>query len=365
MFLFFLSLTILFPTLIYLLRNGLSLYPADLSGPLIFIPLTFLGLSLSLIFFLYRRASSSEMSRLEDELKWANLIISNTDEIIIVLNQYAQIISFNRVFSNLLDYSLEELKGKPLREIIHNERIDNNSRFNEILLAKLKTVFSGSETELVCSFKKNHEDEIIIISLRMIPIKSKNDLDTILIIGRPLQSDYLTRNYLIHESSTYTIDNNLSQIFLLCHRLTRNLDGKMSKSEIMLAQIALQEVFVNAIEHGNLEINYERKTELKKRKGNYWEMLVNECNQDHFIKRKIHVYYELDDEKALYIIRDEGRGFEWNRFISADENSISNEMLFSYHGVGLQIVKRIFDVNFNEKGNEVRLVKYFTGSVEA
>jgi anti-sigma regulatory factor (Ser/Thr protein kinase) len=149
---------------------------------------------------------------------------------------------------------------------------------------------------------------------------------------------------------------------MLSYRLTRNLQGRLPKSQILMAQMSLQEVLINAIEHGNLEIDYEKKTQLKKMTGKYWENLLRECNRDYLINRKIFVSYSMDEEKVVYTIRDEGDGFDWERYITSDASSFGRELYRSYHGVGLQMVRRAFKISFRDRGNEVLLTKYFSES---
>ncbi len=62
-------------------------------------------------------------------------------------------------------------------------------------------------------------------------------------------------------------------------RLTRNLEGKIGHSESLLIQIALQEMLINATEHGNPEIGYETKTKLKRADLNYLEALLQRSGE--------------------------------------------------------------------------------------
>jgi anti-sigma regulatory factor (Ser/Thr protein kinase) len=269
------------------------------------------------------------------------------------------VLSFNQALTRTLFFSREDIIGHPFRTIIHNDYY-SNKRINEKILTRLKEVFSGSETTLICSCRRKDDNEPVTVTFRLIPVMDGTELRNILVIGGPMQPDTLTKNYLVRETSSYVLDNNLSQIFLLCHRLTRNLEDRLPRSTILMAQIGLQEVFMNSIEHGNLEIDYEQKTSLKMQKGNYWEILVSACNQEYLTHRKIHVSYLMDRERVVYTIRDEGKGFDWRGYMNADREVIEKGLLSDYHGVGLQIVKNVFEVAFNEAGNEVTLTRNFS-----
>lgn len=292
-----------------------------------------------------------------EESKWLRYAYDSNDEMIIILNQYGQILSFNKAFIRTLYYQKHELIGHPFRNLIHPEF--SNRRIQEKFLTKLKEVFEGNETRFICSCKRNGDNEPVSISFRLIPIMEANEVTNILVIGGPLHADSLTKNYLTSESSNYAINNDLSIIFLLCHRLTRNLEDRLPKNTILMAQVALQEVFMNAIEHGNLEISYERKTQLKAQKENYWALLLRECNKDHLNTRKIYVSYYMDKARVVYTIRDEGKGFDWKKFLLDETSPVRHDIVKNYHGVGLEIVKSVFKVSFNDAGNEITLIKEF------
>lgn len=284
------------------------------------------------------------------------------DEILIMLNKYAEIISFNKTFMQMFYYQPHELYERPFRDLIHPNF--SNRRIYEKLLTKLKEVFQGNQTQFICTCKRSGDDEPISIRFRFIPIMNDNEIQNILVIGTPLQPDTIARKYLVHESSYYVIDNDLSIIFLLCHRLTRNLEDRLPRNIILMAQIALQEVFLNAIEHGNLEINYERKTQLKAKSENYWELLLKECDKEHLKNRKIYVSYYMDNNKVIYKIKDEGKGFDWKKYMHKNNVRKSNDLLHHFHGIGLEIVKSVFDIRFNKKGNEITLIKEFPNQYE-
>ena len=317
-----------------------------------------------LYYYIHRNCEKTlcDMAKLQEQVKWINLILDNSEEMIFVLNEYSQIISFNLAVTSILGITKEDIIGKPFRAVIHNEYA-SKLRLNELMLLKLKDVFSGSEAEMICSCKNTISNEIFTVTYKMIPIFSGNELDNIIVIGRTMHIDSLTRNYLVRETSEYRLDNDLSQIILFCHRLTRNLEDRVPQNISILMQIALEEILINSIEHGNLEIGYEKKTELKMRNENYWELLIRECNQDYLANRKINVSYYLDNDRVTYSIEDEGNGFNWEQYLE-NSNDISGNIIKNYHGMGLQIAKNSFEISFNEKGNKITLTKYFNESGE-
>ena len=103
-----------------------------------------------------------------------------------------------------------------------------------------------------------------------------------------------------------------------------------------------------------------KKTELKRSNENYYELLKKEANKDFISKRKVKIDYTLEKDRVIYKVKDDGKGFDWMKYLNETDESMDNQLLVDFHGLGLQMVKNSFDeVNFNDSGNEVTLVKYF------
>jgi len=314
--------------------------------------------------WMYGRMAGRMRAPIEDlnyEIRWKKLMMDYTDEIFVVLNMYGQIVAFNRNFDRLVGATREELVGMPLRQILDRSFIEKDTHLGYILLDRFRDVFWGNEADFTFPFREQEGGEIRNISFRMIPIQREGELQNILVTGRPVPVDSLAGMFLDREKSVYVMDNNLTLLYDLSYRLTRNLQRYLNPGQIYLVQMALQEVLINAVEHGNLEIDYSRKTELKKRKGNYWDVVITESNQEHLKNRKVHVSYALDPDKVVYIVRDEGQGFDWAKYLGDEPAAIGEQLMEHQHGVGLHLVKNIFQISFNEEGSEVILTRYFDG----
>lgn len=301
-------------------------------------------------------AATREIVTIKNELALKDVIIQHSDEIIILLDMFGRILSINPSLTTILKYSKEELINQPFRIILYEKSFEDSIRLSDLLLSRFREVFKGYEAEIVLPCNVQHYSEIKSIAFKLIPVFQDNNLQYILAIGRIIQSDYLTSNYLKQEYAEFIIDNNIRMVNLLSYRLTRNLESYLERREIIRVQLGLQEAIINAIEHGNLEIDFETKSRLKKMEGNYWDHVIDICNKDNLEKRKIKVQYYLFSNHVQYIITDEGKGFDWKQYVATtpDGNLIDN-----YHGVGLTMLQDIFEVSFNEKGNEITLIKHF------
>lgn len=306
---------------------------------------------------------SVEFEIIDKELYFINLIKDHTSEFVIILNEYGQIKNHNNSFTEALHLDNNSIIGKPLREIFSLSELDQNLHYRQLILDKLKIAFQGQESELISTVFIKKKKDIQTIYLKLNPIMHNGELEHIFVTGRLLQTDYITNQWLTTEQSNYVVSNDLSLIHLFSYRLTRNLDGKLPRNDILYLQIALQEVLINAIEHGNLEIDFSKKTELKQMGGNYWELLTKECDNEHLSSRKIFVDYNLTSKSVIYTIQDEGCGFNWNQYMTEDPETRSSTLIKTFHGVGLQMIRKSFDsVTFNEKGNRIILEKKLPGA---
>ena len=88
------------------------------------------------------------------------------------------------------------------------------------------------------------------------------DGDRSLILGRarPPERNVLVDG-LVNERGVYTIGNFLSEADALYHRATVFLGRYFSEQEGELIVFALREMIMNAIEHGNLAISFDEKTQ--------------------------------------------------------------------------------------------------------
>jgi len=300
--------------------------------------------------------TTNEIVSSKNELALKDVIIEHSNEIIILLDNIGKILSINPALTTILNFEKEELIRQPFRAVLYEKSFEDSVRLRDLLLSRFKDVFKGYEAEIVLPCKVQHYAEIKSIAFKLVPIFKDEQLQYILAIGRIIQSDYLTSNYLKSEFAEFILDNNIRMVNMLSYRLTRNLETYMEKKEIIRIQLGLQEAIINAIEHGNLEIDFKTKSLLKKKNGNYWDHVIDRCNKEYLEKRKIKVQYYLSPDHVKYIITDEGKGFEWEHYITTlpDGNLINN-----YHGVGLTMLQDIFNVSFNEKGNEITMIKYF------
>lgn len=116
-------------------------------------------------------------------------------------------------------------------------------------------------------------------------------------------------------------------------------------------KLALYEALANALEHGNLEITFDEKTEAMEEPGGILELIAKRLADTRLGSRKIHVGVDYTEESVAYAIRDEGPGFDPQKMINKPVADTS-----ALHGRGITLIRHYMDeVSWNETGNEIRL----------
>lgn len=114
-------------------------------------------------------------------------------------------------------------------------------------------------------------------------------------------------------------------------------------------QLGLSEILINAIEHGNLEISYDKKTELKNK--DCWQEFIEEhLQKSPYKERYVQVTFQRLKGRIDICVKDCGQGFDWRGYNRQDDTK-----QFDYHGRGLLLAQSLCfnSMTFNEKGNEV------------
>lgn len=109
------------------------------------------------------------------------------------------------------------------------------------------------------------------------------------------------------------------------------------------------ELLINAVEHGNLEIDYAEKSQLLAA-GCWLEEVENRLSLPEYRDRQIEVTLENSSDALIVTITDQGKGFDWQRYLEFEP-----ERAFDLHGRGIAMSKNFsFDrLEYWGKGNSV------------
>ena len=114
--------------------------------------------------------------------------------------------------------------------------------------------------------------------------------------------------------------------------------------------LSIFEMLMNAIEHGNCGITYEEKTQWLESGKMIQELISQKCENPRIAKKRVILEYSILPECARFFIADEGKGFDWRRFVSGLHKTGALEL----HGRGITMTKTLMrNLYYNETGNEV------------
>jgi len=166
--------------------------------------------------------------------------------------------------------------------------------------------------------------------------------------------DYRRTTYLKNEVKSFSsIFKNCQegrfhfQTLLDCQRLAIALANVFPQPERVIS--GLSELMTNAIEHGNLEIGYDKKSQLLEE-----DLLVDEIDErldkPEFSQRYGEIKLKKTQNEIQITITDQGKGFEWQPYLE-----ISIDRVFDLHGRGIAMTReKSFDtLEYQGKGNTV------------
>lgn len=119
--------------------------------------------------------------------------------------------------------------------------------------------------------------------------------------------------------------------------------------EPKMAILGLSELLINAVEHGNLGIDYNLKSQLLSNKT--WEEEVGKrLSMEEYMTRFVEVEFNRSDESISFKITDQGEGFDWEPYMQLDARRGTDN-----HGRGIAMANMLsFDhIEYLGKGNEV------------
>jgi sigma-B regulation protein RsbU (phosphoserine phosphatase) len=158
---------------------------------------------------------------------------------------------------------------------------------------------------------------------------------------------------LVQHAWTYRLENNLEAIPTFVDVLLKHVATGIDRMAALELGLALREVILNAIEHGNLGLTYREKSRALET-GTLEQLLVERARHPELGGRRVIVTARREDRRLTVQVLDEGSGFDWRAL--PDPTDAAH--LLSTHGRGVLLARLSVDaMTYNEKGNEVTIVK--------
>ncbi len=285
------------------------------------------------------------------ETKYANLV-ENSDAIIFSLNDEGQIKSISNNVHHRLGHQPGMLLGEKLQTLVQAE----GEFVIEYVDALIDDALAGNKvTNAALSFRHGHRPEPVEMQLTL-HLSNSNEL-----LGKiSSKEEDRALDFLLSERQRFTVDNYLQNAEILSYHLTDSINRYLTQTEVVSIRMSLREILINAIEHGNLEISFEEKTQAVT-EARQLELIQERQKDENLQNRHVHIDYLLTSDMLIYRVRDQGRGFDHKKFFAKNINSANEQGLG--HGRGIKMAFHSFDrVNYNEAGNEVTLIKHLPGS---
>lgn len=188
---------------------------------------------------------------------------------------------------------------------------------------------------------------------RILSKRLAETVDRILQAAREERNQARLLQRLVNDECAFVLENDLSLICTLVAYLRQGIRGVglCDDSEHLRIGIALEEALLNAYYHGNLEVD----SALRDQDDNAFADLARQrTTEAPYRDRRIYFHATYSEDEAVFVVRDEGRGFDTSRIPDPTEP----ENLLRTSGRGLLLMRAFMDdLQFNDSGNEVTLVK--------
>jgi two-component system, sensor histidine kinase LadS len=268
------------------------------------------------------------------------------------LNEDLMFITGNWSLKKVMDVDDRELRKKSFTDLIISDDEEETmslqlirEKINLLIEKKIPVQFT---TKFQPCFRT--ESQEMHIRLEYINVEGKNE-----ILGKAnrIVEDSLVK-YFVSETQNFEIGNYLIIAEEISHRITKNLLAFREQKYVDIMRIAVREIIVNAIEHGNLNISYDEKNKALE-EGKFFELFSLRQQDPSLRNRKVKIEYKIDSSRVQYLIEDEGNGFDY-RALFENANKANIEM--RSHGRGILMAKNVFDsIEYMSRGNQVLLIK--------
>lgn len=178
-------------------------------------------------------------------------------------------------------------------------------------------------------------------------------IESVLEVTRTDRNHQSVLESLTLSESQFVLDNDPAQLSSFIGYLESAVSRMRLCDETGLIQIgvALREALVNAIFHGNLEVDSSLKDDDT---AAFFDLAQQRRHEAPYRDRRVHVTARLSRVEVRYVVRDEGPGFDPAQL--PDPTDLSN--LDRPHGRGILLMRTFMDeVEHNAEGNQVTLVK--------
>ena len=177
-------------------------------------------------------------------------------------------------------------------------------------------------------------------------------VEHVLVAARKDRTHSQLMHHLSENESVFSFHNDLALIQAVVAHMQELLRCLPlgDETERLRVGIALEEALTNAYYHGNLEVG--RSIDKIDRQA-YAELAAKRRLESPYRERKITLRARITRDEAVFTVQDEGPGFDASQL-----PDVADEATHESIGKGIPLMRTIMDdVHYNDKGNEVTLIK--------
>ncbi len=166
-----------------------------------------------------------------------------------------------------------------------------------------------------------------------------------------------------HSSGSFTIDNDPLAVSIYAGIAATSVAqrGLIDPELKMHLQLALSELIINGVEHGNCGLTFEEKTAFLDRGLSVVELVAEKCKDPEIAAKRVFFEWDIQPEQSTFVVRDEGEGFD----VKGLSQKLKEEGEYALHGRGIVMARGIASrLTYNAKGNECTLVIKHNKTVE-
>ncbi|MEQ8821869.1 MAG: response regulator [Sumerlaeia bacterium] len=238
----------------------------------------------------------------------------------------------------------------------------------------------GDGIRVLCELKKIDRDVLVVlitgyggekVAVEALRHGASNYLN------KPINSDYLKQllhryhrivegrenaqricSHITSTSVAVRIPNETPLITPLVEHLLRSVREIHQEADISGLHLGLEEMIRNAIEHGNLGIGFEEKSDALANCA-LQKLMAERLAIPQFAARRVTVDLTLTGDLFRCVVQDEGEGFDYRR--QEHYNPLAPEALDRLNGRGIFLTRAFFDeLNYEGCGNRVEMLKRIT-----
>lgn len=305
------------------------------------------------------RKRTEQLQKAHDQLTLSEtkyrFLVESADDLIFTLDTNGIIVTVNSAVKKYLKVTPSSVTGKIFYDLLYFDNDPDNFKKNIFIKNIEQNMAEKQKVKFFAQFKtmKMIEPMEMVVTLECVKFSGGDE-----IIGKATRiiEDEIINSFM-YEHVKYEICNSLLVADEITHRIVLNARKFLPGNIVTQLRLAISEIIINAIEHGNLEITYEDKL-IKMQSDEYFEYISGKMMEDKNKEKKVKVEFLLNSEKIVVKITDQGKGFNYAKYL--DKQDIDTSENFLQHGRGIALAKEIFDeIKYNDKGNQVIMTKYF------